>query len=209
MEAKKSSSNKADWTRTPRAFGARFRFVTTTASRVVTWFCAKALPWSRDHILSLAVLLMFPLAIAAYFWGTPEADDDETPRHLQMSPVTESASEFEDDPYSDPIPLSSVIPDGPLTPEEPGGNEFPPTRKRDSVKIPQPLPISVQDPEALISRKSRSALPTWNPHLPADDQIDESQGECVWLTGTIETFDPPRPIQNASRVHELTRSHPD
>jgi len=209
MDAKKSSSNKVDWNRVARAFGTSLQSGMSVVSRCLNWFCARAIPWGRDHILTLAVLWMFPLGIAAYYWGTPEAEDSETPRHLQMGAEAESISEFEDDPYSDPTPLSSVIPDGPLAPEKPGGNQFPSERDPDSVAVPQPLPISAQDPEVLIPRKNRAPLPTWNPHVSADYRIDEPEGDCVWLTGTIETFDPPRRIQNASRVHELTRPHPD
>jgi hypothetical protein len=195
MEANQNSTGHQAWKRTRRLIRRSFRIANTSANRFAEWTSGTAFPWCRDHLLSLAVLMAFPLGIAVYQWASTNskksvkssdfADHDERSNSARNTRESvRQTAEIEQADVSD-VHMAFQAPELLAVPDDAGGPEF----------APLPLPISIDDPDP----------PKWNAPVPAEYETSAGSTGGVWLTGTIEEVSGSRNvIQNASRVHELT-----
>lgn len=165
--------------------------------------CRTAYPWCKDHIVSLALLLAFPTSIGMYYWTRPEADTSPLPSYLKEKRSEETLAPPPAFPKLDPPRAShvtasvSVIPDSSASLAM--GNDL-----EDGEALP-PLPIAVDHPKP-ISRANEAPTLAWPGRKAPTETPTSGAALGVWLTGSIEEDDAaPHRIQNASRVHELTR----
>lgn len=201
MEVKQHSIGKKAWKRAVKLAQKSLRMGNASANRLVDWISSTMIPWCRGHLLSLAVLMAFPLGMAAYHWANSHSKKPVKPDYQADR---ESPQSFRDtsEPKGEPfeaaeistVSLAHEPPQLLSVPNETGGPEF----------APQPLPIAVDHPAALGSLEP-SAYQNWNSPVPAEYQSPTGSAACVWLTGTIEDTGSSRtPIQSASRDPELT-----
>ncbi|MCA9068400.1 MAG: hypothetical protein KDA84_05735 [Planctomycetaceae bacterium] len=152
--------------------------------------------------MSITVLLMFPMAIAGYYWSNAASESPEPPQYLQMDEADKPA--LVNEPLGvEPAPLVSVTPDTPMTLDAPQTVSFPAAPEGATLSVPQPLNVSPGSAAPLS--QTEHTVPVPFPVPVGHPKVTVSPGNCVWLTGTIEELDSsPEVWQNASRVHDLT-----
>lgn len=198
MDAKRSSIGKAAWKHAKTSL----LVASTSATCLLNWTSRKMLPFCRDHVLSIIMLVAVPLGVAAFFWGSANSEKPAAPAYLQNDAPPELIP-----PLAEPsdVQLASAVTIGPhnsLAPEAPNVLPFADEVEDFEFDDPQPLPIAIESPAAYRS------LPTWDPRVPAKSPTETGSAGGVWLTGTIEDSDiSPSSIQNTSRVHEITSSN--
>jgi hypothetical protein len=156
-----------------------------------------AYPWCKDHIVSVLLLLTFPIAIGVYYGSRPEAEPSPLPGYLNAERNAKTKT---------PLPPLPKVESAKVAPGVSANPEFPRSVAQvseDGDALP-PLPIAVDHPKP-ISRANEPPTLAW-PGLKAAGETPTSPAtKCVWLTGSIEEPEAmPALLQNASRVHELT-----
>lgn len=201
MTANRTSTAKAAFSRTSRVLRNTLQDGTKFTRRVAGVVIPKAFVWFREHLLSIAVLLMFPLAIAGYYWSNATSEEAQPPEYLsldhphQLAPIEESLREE--------APLAAVTPETPMSLDAPPVLSFPSDSHGAELFIPQPLPIEAGETERLSQTEHTNPIDRILPGV-TDPRIVDASANCVWLTGTIEEMESSSESwQYTSRVHEL------
>lgn len=195
--ANRTSTHQGTMGGANHSWKTRFQEGTALMAKTAREVSPKAFVWCRDHLLSVTVLMLFPMAIAGYYWSNATSETPPPPPYLALD------DEKEPVPLSDPLPsgeagLVSVTPETPMTLDAPQTLAFPMDSQGAELSFPQPLPAN----NALS--QTEHTVPHRAPLLMAPGLVDSS-GQCVWLTGTIEEFENSADHwDNASRVHDLT-----
>jgi len=158
---------------------------------------AKTLPWCRDHLLSLAILMVFPVAIAGYYWGSASNEGSAPPTYLDIASNAKNPAPVVEQQATSTVP--SVPND--FSAKEP--KTLPPEElfSASHSAVPLALPIAVDTPEFPICSENL-ASETPGSHRPYRLSAADEDQDCVWLTGTIEAENP----QSQSLFEKTARS---
>jgi hypothetical protein len=182
--------------------------VKSRAAGVARRVSDKLLPWCQDHLLSMAVLVVVPVALGAFYWnrGTPDA---ALPAYLNADKNPYSEKHRDKLPKIEEAPLATVVPVEPIVaPETPQLLSF--ADATGEGEFDYPLPIAVPAPEQASDVNQRPALPLWEPQIRPASQSVNRVAECVWFTGGIEPDHAGQEaFQNTTRIHELTTHNRD
>ena len=207
MDAKQSSIGKAAWKEAVRFAKKSLQAGSTSATCLLNWTSGKMLPFCREHVFSMVVLLAVPLGVLAFFWGGGNTERPTAPTYLQSDTQPEPTPPDAEPSEVQLANAQTIDPHNSLEPEAPNVLSFAHEVEGFDFGAPQPLPIAIENPNAANSPTNRS-LPDWNTRMAAEFPTGTRSAGGVWLTGTIEdSVDSPRSIQNTSRVHELTSSN--
>lgn len=177
---------------------------------VADWMTSAAYPWCKDHVVSVTLLLAFPVSIGMYYGTRPETEPAPLPHYLKAERNAETLAPPPAFPKLDsPMPSKlapriSAHPDQFNSPNVVDAAHLTFADASQEVDAVPPLPIAVDHPKP-ISRANEAPMLAW-PGLNTPPETPASPiAQSVWLTGSIEAEDNvPRLMQNPSRVHELT-----
>ncbi len=165
---------------------------------------AKAIPWCGDHVLSMAILLGFPLAIGAFYWNRDTPADTPSPGYLNQDSDPIAGKIAEDLPPVAEAPLTAVVPDVPINAVAPQILPAPHPPAELEFEFSRSMPIAVDSPQ-FVSGTNPEPYRDLGSGVSMADAPSSSETNCVWLTGRIETAEGPADsLRSASRVHELT-----
>lgn len=203
MSANRTSAPKTTWGRTSHILKNTVQEGAALTVRTTCFLVPKAFALCRDNLLSITVLLMFPVAIAGYYWSNSTSEPPQTPEYLMMNEEKDPKPSRPTIP-NDESKLVSVKPEIPMTLDAPQTLGFPAISEGAEFSVPQPLPIDLTPTGEVSATAAVPPIPGQPPRL-VEPHSTAFSAECVWLTGTIEELESSTDLwQNASRVHDLT-----